>query len=118
MRFRDLPPTLHLTLSAATAASSDLIAVDLADATAAARASGPGRPPAELVAMASAHRPGHPRRGDFDGLLAAAGLAGGDGTLVLPERMAPVNALLDALPPALREALLLGVLDRLARPTP
>ena len=38
--------------------------------------------------------------------------------LALPERMAPVNALLDACPPALREALLLGVLDRLSRPTP
>jgi hypothetical protein len=32
--------------------------------------------------------------------------------------MAPVNALLDACPTALREALLIGVLDRLARPTP
>ena len=32
--------------------------------------------------------------------------------------MAPVNALLDALPPALREVLLLGVVDRLARPHP
>jgi hypothetical protein len=31
--------------------------------------------------------------------------------------MAPVNALLDLLPPALREALLLGVIDRLARPS-
>jgi hypothetical protein len=31
--------------------------------------------------------------------------------------MAPVNALLDALPTALREVLLLGVVDRLARPT-
>ena len=35
-----------------------------------------------------------------------------------PRRMAPVNALLDACPPPLREALLLGVLDRLSRPTP
>ena len=54
----------------------------------------------------------------FAGLLAAAGLAGSDGALALPSRMAPVNALLDACPPALREALLLGVLDRLSRPTP
>ena len=45
-------------------------------------------------------------------------LAGSDGSLALPERMAPVNALLDACPPGLREALLLGVLDRLSRPTP
>jgi hypothetical protein len=31
--------------------------------------------------------------------------------------MAPVNALLDACPLPLREALLLGVLDRLSRPS-
>ena len=63
----------------------------------------------DLVAMA----------GDLLGarLLGAAGLAGADGSLALPERMAPVNALLDACPPAPREALLLGVLDRLSRPT-
>ena len=117
MRFRDLQATLHLTFSAATAASSDLIASDLADATAAARAAGPATPPAELVAMASGIDPATLDEATFAGLLAAAGLAGFDGALVLPERMAGVNALLDALPPGLREVLLLGVVDRLARPT-
>ena len=117
MRFRDLPATLHLTFSAATAASSDLIATDLAAATAAARAAGPATPPPELVAMASALDPATLDEATFTGLLAAAGLGGADGGLVLPERMAPVNALLDALEPPLREALLLGVVDRLARPT-
>ena len=52
----------------------------------------------------------------FAGLLAAAGLAGDDGRLALPTRMAPVNALLDLCPAPVREALLLGVLDRLSRP--
>lgn len=52
----------------------------------------------------------------FAGLLAAAGLAGEDGGVALPERMAPVNALLDVCPPPVREALLLRVLDRLTRP--
>ncbi|MER7072268.1 aminotransferase class V-fold PLP-dependent enzyme [Terrabacter sp. NPDC000476] len=119
MRFRDLPATLHLTLSAATAASSDLIATDLADATAASRAAGPAMPPAELVARAASVDPATLDEATFTGLLAAAGLAGADdGALVLPERMAPVNALLDALPPELREVLLLGIVDRLARPTP
>jgi hypothetical protein len=117
MRFRDLPATLHLTFSAATASSSDLIATDLAAATEAARVAGPATPPAELVAMAAAIDPATLDEATFAGLLAAAGLAGGDGGLVLPERMAPVNALLDALPTALREVLLLGVVDRLARPT-
>lgn len=46
-----------------------------------------------------------------------AGLASAGGQLSLPERMAPVNALLDALPSRLREALLIGFIDRLARPS-
>ena len=43
---------------------------------------------------------------------------GAGGAVELPERMAPVNALLDACPAPLRAALLVGVLDRLFRPTP
>jgi len=54
---------------------------------------------------------------DFDGLLALAGLAGGDDSQALPERMAPVNALLDIAPAPLREAMLLAFLDRLSRPS-
>ncbi|MGB7818519.1 MAG: aspartate aminotransferase family protein, partial [Ornithinibacter sp.] len=54
----------------------------------------------------------------FAGLLAAAGLAGDGGEVALPQQMAPINALLDVCPPALREALLIGVLDLLSRPTP
>jgi hypothetical protein len=55
---------------------------------------------------------------DFDGLLAAAGMAGDPAAgTVLPERMAEVNALLDLAAPALREAILIAFLDRLARPT-
>jgi hypothetical protein len=53
----------------------------------------------------------------FDGLLQVAGLAGDDGSLALPQRMASVNALLNIAPPPLREALLLAFLDRLSRPT-
>jgi hypothetical protein len=51
---------------------------------------------------------------DFDGLLAAVGM-GGDGA-ALPDRMAEINAILDIAAPALREALLVAFLDRLARP--
>lgn len=43
------------------------------------------------------------------------GARGGDGPLQVPDRMAEVNALLDAVPPTLREALLAAVLDRLTR---
>ena len=118
MSFRDLPATLHLTLSAATADSITRLAGDLAEATAAAVAVGPTAPPEELVVAASSVDPEHLDEETFAGLLAVAGLADGSGALALPERMAPINALLDALPPDLREALLLGVIDRLTRPTP
>ena len=117
MRFGLLPPTLHFTMSAATAASSDQVAADLASATEAARASGPVVVSAELAAMAAGLDAATLDEATFAALLGQAGLAGADGGIALPERMAPVNALLDVLPPALREALLLGVIDRLARPS-
>jgi glutamate/tyrosine decarboxylase-like PLP-dependent enzyme len=116
MSFGELPATLHFTFSAATASSSEQIARDLAAATAAAVEAGPAAAPPELVAAATSIDPADIDEATFDGLLALAGLAGEGGQLALPERMAPVNALLDALPPALREALLLGFVDRLTRP--
>ncbi|WP_377645239.1 pyridoxal phosphate-dependent decarboxylase family protein [Oryzobacter terrae] len=118
MAFRDVPPTLHLTLSAATAPSVPEFLQALVDATAAARAAGPVAVDPALAGFVAAIDPATLDEAGFAGLLSAAGLAGDDGSLSLPERMAPVNALLDACPPALREALLLGVLDRLSRPTP
>ena len=118
MSFRDVPPTLHLTLSAATAPSVPELLESLADAVAAARAAGPVAVDAGLAALLGGIDPATLDDEGFTRLLGAAGLAGADGSLALPERMAPVNALLDACPPALREALLLGVLDRLSRPTP
>jgi glutamate/tyrosine decarboxylase-like PLP-dependent enzyme len=117
MSFGELPATLHFTLSAATAGSSAEIAADLAAATRAAVELGPTAPTEELVVAASSIDPEHLDEETFSGLLAVAGLSDGSGGLALPERMAPVNALLDALPPGLREALLLGVIDRLARPS-
>jgi hypothetical protein len=117
MSYRDQPPTLHLTLSAATAPSVPELVVALRDAVAAARTSGPVPLDPALAGLVGAIDPATLDEAGFAGLLAAAGLAGEDGALTLPARMAPVNALLDACPTALREALLLGVLDRLSRPT-
>ena len=117
MAFRDLPPTLHLTLSAATAPSVPDFVVALREAVEAARAAGPVAVDPGLAGMLAGLDPATLDDEAFAGLLAAAGLAGDDGDIALPARMAPVNALLDACPPALREALLLGVLDRLSRPT-
>lgn len=117
MTFRSMPPTLHLTLSAATAPSVPDFVVALRAAVAAAQQAGPVRVAPELGAMAATLDPATLDDAAFDGLLRAAGLAGHDGALALPDRMAPVNALLDVAPPPLREALLLAFLDRLSRPT-
>jgi hypothetical protein len=117
MSFGDVPPSLHLTLSAATAPSVPELVVALQESVEAARAAGPVAVDPGLRALVGSLDPTTLDDQGFAGLLAAAGLAGSDGGLALPRRMAPVNALLDACPPGLREALLLGVLDRLSRPT-
>jgi sphinganine-1-phosphate aldolase len=116
MAFGGHPPTLHLTFSAATAPHvADFVAA-LEDSVAAAVAAGPVQVAPDLAAAARSIDPGTLDDAAFDGLLQAAGLAGPGGELVLPERMAQVNALLDVSPPRLREALLVAFLDRLSRP--
>ena len=62
MSFRSSPPTLHLTLSAATAASVPDFVVDLRSAVAAARSSGPVGVGSRIGRVAGRPRPGHARR--------------------------------------------------------
>ncbi|UYM06808.1 pyridoxal phosphate-dependent decarboxylase family protein [Solicola gregarius] len=114
LSFRGMRPSLHLSLSAATAPHVPQFLTALGKAVDAAVASGPIEVASELVEAAQAIDPATLDDAAFDGLLQIAGL-GGDGTVGMPERMAPVNALLDAAPPALREALLVAYLDRLTR---
>ncbi len=115
MRFGDLPATLHLTVSAATAASVDDFLAALRESVAAAVAAGPVGVDPDLAVAAAALDPEALDEATFDGLLALAGLGGGDAGFAVPARMAEVNALLDVAPPALREALLVAFLDRLSR---
>ena len=117
MSFRGMPPTLHLTLSAATAPSVPEFLQALGESVEAARAAGPATVSPGLAQAAAALDPKALSDNDFNGLLAMAGLASPDGSLALPERMAPINALLDVAPPALREGMLLAFLDRLSRPS-
>jgi sphinganine-1-phosphate aldolase len=114
------PPTIHLSVSAATRPHVPELLAALADAVTAARAAGPVRVDPGVAAYVAALDPATLTDDDFDGLLAAAGLVGGAGDdgLDLPERMAEVNALLDLASPALREAVLVSFLDRLQRPAP
>ncbi|MGH3445419.1 MAG: pyridoxal phosphate-dependent decarboxylase family protein [Nocardioidaceae bacterium] len=110
-------PTLHLSLSAATASHTEEFCAVLGEAVQRAVAAGPVRVDPGVADVVRALDAATLTEADFDGLLAAAGMAGEVGD-VLPKRMAPVNALLDLATPALREALLTAFLDRLSRPTP
>lgn len=118
MAFGSAPANLHLTLSAATAASVPDFVAALEDSVAAVRGTGPVQVPAQLAAAAAATDPATLDEAAFDGLLRAAGLAGEGGELALPERFAQVNALLNLAPPGVREALLLAVLGRMLQPPP
>ncbi|MGC5050127.1 pyridoxal phosphate-dependent decarboxylase family protein [Micromonospora sp. DT48] len=113
LSYAELPPSVHLTVTAAVAPRAAEFGPDLADAVAAARAAGPVELPPELRALAGTLAP-EALTGDLvAGLAAGLGLGPGGG---LPERMAPVNTLLDAAPPALRERLLVEFVSLLQRP--
>ncbi|MET1074194.1 MAG: aspartate aminotransferase family protein, partial [Umezawaea sp.] len=107
----DSPANLHLTVTAANAGSEAELLADLDDSVRAAVKAGPVPVAPEVVAAIRALDPDALTPQEFAGLLAAAGLGGGDSAL--PERMAPGNAQLAAPSPPRRERLLvefLGVL--------
>ena len=112
------PATIHLSVSAATLPHVESLLTALRQSVAAATSAGPVGVDPDVVAFIEALDPATLTDADFDGLLAASGLVGedADGGLALPERMAPVNAMLDVASPAMREALLVAFLDRLSRP--
>jgi glutamate/tyrosine decarboxylase-like PLP-dependent enzyme len=117
MSYAGTPPTIHLSVSAATRPHVGELLAALRESAAAARAAGPVTVDPEVVAFIEALDPHALSDADFDGLLAASGLVGGGDGLALPERMAEVNALLDVAAPRMREALLVAFLDRLSRPS-
>ncbi|MBC9226124.1 aminotransferase class V-fold PLP-dependent enzyme [Aeromicrobium sp. 636] len=115
MRFGDEPANLHLTISAATADSVPEFLTALREAVAEAAVAGPVRIDPALAEAAATLDPDTLDDEAFDGLLALAGLAGGDGQVAVPDRLGPVNALVDVAPPRVREALMVAFLDRLTR---
>src|SRR4051794_12852910 len=115
MSYADERPTIHLSVSAATRPLVPDFLAALRESLAAAVAAGPVTVDPEVAAFIAALDPAALTDDDFEGLLAAAGLAGGDG-LAVPAQMAPVNAMLDLASPRMREALLVAFLDRLQRP--
>ena len=97
------------------AARLDELVGALEESVEAARRLGRVDPDPALVAAASAIDPAALDDATVDGLLALAGLASTPGGPVLPDRMAEVNALLEAAPSALVERLLVAVLSRVYR---
>jgi glutamate/tyrosine decarboxylase-like PLP-dependent enzyme len=112
LAYGSLPPTIHLTVTAAIAPTAAEFGPDLADALAAARARGPVALPPGLLETAGALTPAAITPALIEGLAEGLGLAGG---AVGP--MAAVNTLLNAAPPELREALLAAFLSLLQRPS-
>jgi sphinganine-1-phosphate aldolase len=115
LSFRGSAPTIHLSLSAATAPLVDEFLGALGAAVTAAVGSGPVAIDPGVVDFVRGLDAATLSDEDFDGLLAAVGMAG-TGGVGLPDSMAEINALLDLASPALREALLTVFLDRLSRP--
>ena len=111
LAYEKMPPTIHLTVTAAVSATAADFAPDLAAAAAAARR--PVQLPPALLETAAALTPEQVTPELVEGLAAGLGLAGG---AIGP--LAAVNTLLNAAPPALREALLTGFLSLLQRPGP
>jgi sphinganine-1-phosphate aldolase len=107
------PVNLHLTVTAANHGSEKEFLTDLAASVDAARAAGPVVIDAAVADFVAALDPATLTSEQFAGLLAAAGLGGASG---LPDRMAPINALLATAPAPLRERLLLEFLGALYTP--
>ena len=113
MAFGKMPPTIHLTVTAAVSATAAEFGPSLVEAVAAARARGPVDLPAPLLEAAGALTPEMVTPDLVAGLAEGLGLGAGDFS-----RMAGVNTLLNVAPPALREALLTGFMSLLQRPAP
>lgn len=113
LAYAGLPASVHLTVTAAVAPRVAEFGPALVEAVAAARAAGPVALPAELRALAGSLTPEALTPELVAGLAAGLGLD----PAAAPERMAVVNTLLDAAPPALRERLLAEFVGLLQRPT-
>ena len=110
--YRGIPTSIHLTVSAASDATVDAMLTDLTASVEAGRAIGSGGDPVMLAAVSLVVPDDLP--GDLLGtLLPLAGLEPGAG---LPERMAGINALMEAMPARLRERLLIEYVGMLFTP--
>jgi glutamate/tyrosine decarboxylase-like PLP-dependent enzyme len=109
----ELPPNLHLTVTAASAGQVKPFLADLRASVTAAAERGPVIVDPGLAAAIRALDPATLTSEEFAFLLAGAGLGDGSGGFALPKRMAEVNSLLAVAPSRLRERLLVEFLGLL-----
>ncbi|MDC0673456.1 pyridoxal phosphate-dependent decarboxylase family protein [Nannocystis radixulma] len=103
------PANLHLTISAAHLAVKDRFLADLRASVAEVRSAPPDPGLAMLLQAAASLDFSNMSQEAFMQALALAGVQGGR----LPDRMATINGLLDALPPAAREAAIVAFVNDL-----
>ncbi|MEV0041135.1 aminotransferase class V-fold PLP-dependent enzyme [Streptomyces sp. NPDC050804] len=115
LSFDGLPPSLHLTLTPATAGQVDALVEDLAAALRTARTLPPVTVDPGLADLAAGLDPAALGPDEIATVLTFAGLGGDSG---LPGRMAPVLVLLDALPGPLKERLLTEFIGSVFHTTP
>jgi sphinganine-1-phosphate aldolase len=118
LSFGPSPANVHFSVTATSLEVVEPMLADLADCVEEARQApaDPGR--AELLGALRGLDPDAFTPEMYAQMLAMAGLGGGG---ALPERMADINAIMDALPPALKEQLLVAFLNDLfvpAQPSP
>ena len=103
-----LPTTVHVSASAVLEPVVPTFLDDLRASVAAAKTLPRATPDAALVEFAAQINPADLTSDMIASALSGLGIGGTD---ALPERMAPINALLGALPPALTERLLIEILS-------
>ncbi|HEX3002577.1 MAG TPA: aminotransferase class V-fold PLP-dependent enzyme [Angustibacter sp.] len=108
-----LPRTAHLTVTAVTARVVEELVSAVAQAADEVRGAPPAEANADLLAAAGQLDVQVLDVATAQGLLAVAGLAAGES---LPSRMAPVMALIERLPPALAQRLLIEYVAGLSEP--
>jgi sphinganine-1-phosphate aldolase len=113
--YAGLPPSIHLTVTAAVAPRASEFGPALTQSAEAARAIGPVGVPEDLLAMVAALNPADLTDEVIASLTSALGVGGDDS--VLPERQAVINAVLNAAPIPIREALFTAFLAQLQHPT-
>jgi glutamate/tyrosine decarboxylase-like PLP-dependent enzyme len=110
LAYDNSPAHIHLSIGASNVGREEQFLIDLAASVGAAREVKPGPLRQMLEPVLDSLDPEKLSDADIEGMLAMAGIGGGSS---LPERTAEINAVLNLLPPAVREKLLTAYVNNL-----